>query len=52
MEDVDAAEVVLVDDYCYVVSWVGMGHVLGKEAFQQVAETPGDNIIKACPLSC
>lgn len=47
VDDLDAAKMVFADDYCYYISWVGMGHLLGKDAFQQVVGTPGDHMLKA-----
>ena len=49
VDSLDKAQAVLVDDYCYYVSWLGMAHHLGPQAFQQVKETPGDWMLKARP---
>ena len=45
-EDIDAAQAVFVDDYCYYVSWLGTGHLLGNKAFMNITDTPGDHIVK------
>ena len=39
------ADAVLVDDYCYYISWLGTGHLLGGQKFMQSTTTPGDHIL-------